>query len=455
MHPKRLIWFCETERVAEDLDALDELRDKIGLTTIMPESFICHTSGFAASPEIVKSSPFEDWRTREQLHPRARQGIYPAVCGTVGGFDDAPLLRVIERCRSLGIEIWGHIGLWSYGGDVYPEYAMVDIDQKPLDPRYKQWGIGLCPSRPRLVNWTRDCLVDVAQRYDIDGFDVDHSRYPAPGNLSSLFACACPSCQEEASRLGYDFQRMKAGLVNLKNSLGRLTSETIKQALQTNPDFWLFLSFLGADPSVVEWFEFRSKVLAIRMQEFRTAVQETAGKDKVFGSDVFPPSIALLGGHDYNEWELGSDFLTGGSSSGGVVGWATTVTNLATEWAPALCRLVPDLEERDALQLVYQLFGYEDFELPLSVKEIQNGELPIAKMYDREVIRLRTRTSGTRPIYPPISASGPPDLVRQLCDSVTRHKCNGMLFSGRPNAENLSSLGDAFASIQGRPIDRN
>jgi hypothetical protein len=218
--------------------------------------------------------------------------------------------------------------------------------------------------------------------------------------------------------------------------------------LNANPNFWQFLSFLGADPSVLAWFQFRAKVLALRMQELRSAVQETAGKDKVFGSDVFPPSIALLGGHLYDEWELGSDFLTGGSSSGGVVGWATTVTNLATEWAPALCGIVNTLDESDALRLIYQLFGYDDFDLPLSVEGIQNEDLPIAEMYNREVVRLKAQTTGNCPLYPPISASGSPGLVRRLCESVTSNQCDGMLFSGMPvNAEILSSLRDAFASI--------
>ena len=63
-HSRRFIWFCETEYVAAHPDALKKLRDEIGLTTIMPESYICHTSGFRASEEIVRRGPFEDWRQR-------------------------------------------------------------------------------------------------------------------------------------------------------------------------------------------------------------------------------------------------------------------------------------------------------------------------------------------------------------------------------------------------------
>ena len=74
---------------------------------------------------------------------------------------------------------------------------------------------------------------------------------------------------------------------------------------------------------------------------------------------------ALLGGHLYDEWERGADYLTGGSSFGGVVGWATAVTNLATEWAPALCRVVPGLAEEEALRLIYRLLCWNRWQSAL------------------------------------------------------------------------------------------
>ena len=276
-HPQRFIWFCSTEQVAQHPDSLKKLRDEIGLTTIMPESSICHTSGFRASDEIVERGPFEDWRSREALWPKVKDGIYPPVAGTVGGFDDTPLLRVIEACREADIEIWGHLGLWSYGGDVYPEYAMIDIFGRPLDTRYKRWGIGLCPSRRRINEWTRDCLVDVIKRYDIDGFDVDHARYPAPANISGLFACACEACQEEALRLGYDFHSMKEGLLQFHRALNHLTQERLLTGLEVNLNFWDFLAYIGDNYAVLEWLKFRAVILAERMREFRDAVQCVAG----------------------------------------------------------------------------------------------------------------------------------------------------------------------------------
>ena len=139
-HKSRRIWFCQTEYVAEHPESLQKLKDAVGLTTIMPESPVCHTSGFSASAELAQRGPFEDWRQRLDAWPRGAEGIYPPVAGIISGFDDAPLQRVIEACKSTGIEVWGHIGLWSYGGEVYPEFALRDLEGRPLDRRYQEWG---------------------------------------------------------------------------------------------------------------------------------------------------------------------------------------------------------------------------------------------------------------------------------------------------------------------------
>ena len=99
-HPRRLIWFCQTEHVAKQPEQLALLRDEIGLTTIMPESPICHTSGFRASPEVAARGPFEDWRERGEAWPKVLEGIYPPVSGVIGGFDDTDLCRVIEAASA-------------------------------------------------------------------------------------------------------------------------------------------------------------------------------------------------------------------------------------------------------------------------------------------------------------------------------------------------------------------
>ena len=75
-HKSRRIWFCHTEYVAQHPESLQKLKDAVGLTTIMPESPVCHTSGFSASAELAKRGPFEDWRQRHRcLAERGGGGV--------------------------------------------------------------------------------------------------------------------------------------------------------------------------------------------------------------------------------------------------------------------------------------------------------------------------------------------------------------------------------------------
>ena len=441
MSKRRLIWFCHgMEQAAAQPDLLPRLRDEIGLTTIMPESPICHTSGFRASDELAQSGPFEDWRTREDAYPKIAEGIYPPVAGIVSGFDDTPLLRLIEAAHKTDIEVWGHLGLWSYGGDVYPEYAMRDIEDHPLDMRYKQWGIGLCPSRKDINDWTRDCLVYAAQRYDLDGFCVDHARYPAPANLHSLFACGCADCQREATLLGYDFPRLRDGILQFRQGLRHLDSQQLKRLMAHQPNLWDFLALCEGGMESLEWFRLRAGLLAARMAEFRRAVNGATGAERPFGSDVFPPSVALLGGHDYATWSQGADYLTGGSSFGGGVGWATMVTNLAGEWAPALCRTIDGLEENEALDLVYRLFGYDDFDLPRTLANLQEAELPLTEIFAREVAKLKAVAPDELELYPPLSVSAAPDTVQALCAAAVANECDGAMLSFGAGEETVANV---------------
>lgn len=434
-HRRRLIWFCQTESVAAQPDTLARLRDRIGLTTIMPESPVSHTSGFRSSAELAARGPFEDWREREHLWPRGRDGIYPPVAGIVGGFDDTPLRRLLDTCARLDIEVWGHLGLWSYGGDVFPELAMRDIYGRALDPRYGRWGTGLCPSRPEVVEWVHDGLRDAIARYGLSSFCVDHARYPAPANLHSLLGCGCAHCVGAASGLGYEAESIHARLHRWLQASGRQEYRRLRALLASRASLGEFLYWLGDDDVVIEWLRCRAALLAARMRECRDVIRQAAGPEAVFGSDVFAPSIALLGGQQLNQWEQSTDFLTGGSSYGGVVGWASGVTHLAGEGAPALCGLVPGLKEREALQLIYRLFGYDDLDLPDSLEGLSNQALPVETIFSREIQRLVAATSGVVPLYPPVSAQGPLERVESLCRAVADAGCDGAMLGLNPEDE--------------------
>lgn len=447
-HKRRIIWFCSTEIVATRPEALRRLRDEIGLTTIMPESPVCHTSGFRASDALAARDPFKDWRQRTDRWPRAAEGIYPPVAGVVGGFDDSELLRAIEVARDTGIEVWGHLGLWSYGGDVFPEYAMRGVDGAELDPRWKDWGTGLCPSNPQVDAWTADGLADVTERYDVDGFCVDHARYPQPAHLHALLACACEHCLAAGERLGFDAQSLADAARTTQEAVRRVDADRVSRALGSSLRGLDLLPALGVPRAFAEWLRLRAALLADRMSAYRARVQQVRS-GLPFGSDVFAPSIALPGGHDLAHWEQATDFVTGGSSAGGVVGWATGATNAAATWATALVSAVPELAAAQAVELTLRLLHHDDgIPLPRDIEALQSADLPIVDLYTREVARLVAFTTGRVPLYPPISAGGPPERAQKLAEAVSSHGCHGAMVSVDPdNAASLAALRAGFGAL--------
>jgi hypothetical protein len=478
-----VIWFCDTDAVAAlvetDADALARLRATIGLTTLMAEDHVHHTSGFAASAEVAARSPLRDWPKRRELlelhlgKERVAHGVYPVVPGVLGGVDDSNLRRVLDAAERAGVEVWGHIGLWSYAGEVFPEFSMRDVWGRQPDAAYHRWGTGFCPSKRAINEWVADGLRDVTSRYRLAGFMADHARYPAPASVWSFFGCACADCAAEGRRLGYDVDAIYAAVRDLPERLRRLSPDRLRRAADAiaAPVDWL--TWLGGGKEIVAWVELRCRLLAERMAELRRAVVEAhagagaaatssaARSAFVWGSDVFPPSVSIFGGHNYALWQRGADYLTGGSSHGGVVGWATAVTYFALEWGKYLCGLVPGLDAETALRLLYRLVGYDDLvgaagmdaplpnagavtgQLPLAFAPLERGDAPVVPIMAREMARLTAGAPETMALYPPIAAGRASDQLSALCRAAAESGVDGVLLSGlRPDdAEQLRTIG--------------
>ena len=108
------------------------------------------------------------------------------------------------------------------------------------------------------------------------------------------------------------------------------------------------------------------------------------------------------------------------------------MTNLAGVWAEVLCDRVRGMGEEEALALIYSLFGCGHLNLPLTRQGLEQGELPLAELFEWEVSQLMQLSSGRVPRYPPISAGGDPELVRRLCRAVVEAGCDGAMLSLDP-----------------------
>jgi hypothetical protein len=428
----RLAWFCDLEMLAGRLDLLRILRDELGLTTVVPESHICHTSGFAPSPEVVAASPVEGWRTSPTLalHREAFHVAEPAFAvlpGVVSGFDDTPLRRVIDECRRLGLEVWGHAGLWCYGGEVFPELAVRDLFGRALPATSLAWGTPFCPSKPHLHAWIKLSLTDVIGRYDLDGLFLDHARYTSPGDGPSLLTCGCADCAREAAARGYDLDEMRRGLRALREALAATPPAHLAALTAAGPVEALTL--LAGHRGVVDWFFFRARLLADQFADIAQAVRQAAGRPLPFGSDVFPPSVALLGGHLYREWARGATYFTGGF--GGRIGWGTVGAVVIDHLAPWLRAWAPGLDGGAAAQLVARLIGYDHPALGLRFDGAGRVEQPngTTTALTAEIGRMAA-ASGGLPVYPPVASGHDEAALRTICRGIVAAGLAGAMFSG-------------------------
>jgi hypothetical protein len=429
---RRLAWFCDLEALVENLAVLRLLRDEIGLTTLVPESHRCHTSGFAPSPAVVAVSPLEGWRASPTLAQHRQNfhlddAAFAVLPGIVGGFDDTPLLRVIEECRRLGLEIWGHAGLWCYGGEVFPDLAARDVFDRPLPASSQEWGIGFCPSKPALHDWITASLVDVARRYDLDGFFLDHARYPSPGDGAALLTCGCADCAREAARRGYDMAAFRDGLLALRARLAELPPAGW-EAL-ANGGSVASLTLLAGHAGALDWLLFRARLLADQFAAIGAAVRAATGRPLPFGSDVFPPSVGLLGGHLYQAWASGATYLTGGF--GGRIGWSTVGAVTIDHLSPWLCRWAPGLDPALAARVVARLLGYDTPALGLQFDargRVDDPGLPLRA--HRHEMRQMAAAAGGLPVYPPVSAGLDADALGEVCRGIIAAGLDGAMFSG-------------------------
>ncbi|MCC7352631.1 MAG: hypothetical protein IT330_02655 [Anaerolineae bacterium] len=429
----RVGWFADLEALGQNPVRLAELQASVGVNMVLLESHRFHTGGYRLSDEVWRASPLRDWRERPLLvrHRQMRHlsdEAFAVLPGILGGADDSDLHVALEAGRRLGVEMWGHAGLWSYGAIVYPELALRDLKGQPLPPEEEVWGDCFCPSKPHLNAWVVDSLREAAARYPTDGIELDHARYLPPASIPNLLACACPDCTRQAAAWGIDLPGLADTIITGWKRIQRQPAATVQGALDKARTPLEALDVLLGDSAASRWFHLRARFLSDPLAKMAKATREAAARPFRFGIDVFPPSVALLGGHTYGD--LASlDFFMGGF---GLIGWGNAGPDACREWTRALCRQWPALEERRVLRSLYRLFGYEGLSLPETTQGLDRptGAL-LAQVQKREVERLaQTRPQGPA-LYPPVNLPSLDDEgVRMVCAAIVENGLDGVMLGG-------------------------
>ncbi len=448
----RIGWFADLETLGQNPNRLAELQDGVGVNLVLLESHRFHTAGYRLSEEVWRASPLRDWRERPLLsrHRQMRhlkEEAFPVLPGILGDADDSDLCVALEVGHKLGVEMWGHAGLWSYGAILYPELALRDLWGRPLPVEEEVWGDCFCPSKPHLHAWVTECLREVAARYPTDGIELDHARYLPPASIPNLLACACPDCTRHAAAWGIDLPGLAEAIIAAWERVRREPAATIQAALDNAPSLLAALDALLGGSAAGRWFHLRARLLAEPLVKMAKATREAAQRPFRFGIDVFPPSVALLGGHAYDD--LASlDFFMGGF---GLIGWGNVGLDACREWTRALLYQWPALDERRVLRGLYRLIGYEGLALPETVRELEHPtNTLLAQVQKREVERLAQARPHGPALYPPVSLpSLDDDGIRTVCTAIVENGLDGVMLGGLEHLppERMRIIAEVWARV--------
>ena len=182
--------YCFAEQVAEYPDFVPQLKERVGLDTVIL------AGAYKLSPEVLADNPIPGEQART-----VRQGI--ALTD-----DDSTLRKAVEIAHRNDVKVWLLISGWWGGAECAPDLMMTTLSGIPISrfapAKYASESdtLTFCPNREALNRWFGRLYVDVVDRYGAQGIDLTHARYSHPAFIESLFGCGCAHCARTAAELG-------------------------------------------------------------------------------------------------------------------------------------------------------------------------------------------------------------------------------------------------------------
>jgi hypothetical protein len=409
--------YLTTRQVLDNPDYVPALRDGIGLNL----AILSYTG--EVSETLRRSSPFDgvplsdpcllDLVNRHMdgspVDPLEFDIVRSQVGPGVGAHgNDLEFRQALDSLRQTGMEIWIGSGCWTARRLMF------------------------CPSHPATTDWFTRLYCELATRYDADGLDITHARYPMASFPRGLFSCTCQHCSAAATDLGFSMPAMIRALVDARQTLASAGDGRLA-ALAAGVGPMDFMQLLEMDPGVVDWLRFRAELLERRLIGFREAVGQAAGAEYIFGTDTHPASLSMFVGHNYAHFHRYSDF-----ASPLVSHISAFVCDTFAVWARFLIEEQPSTGEREALELVYRLTGYEDMGLPQTLAGFDPGNperlahiVPLEELVMRDLRKARLLLSPELPSYPIIHGSGwPRAAIQRIVEQSDEVGHDGIVWQG-------------------------
>lgn len=317
---KKLIGYYATlDEILKEPKFLDALQKRLGVNVLL------------CSPPI-----------KLPTHLLAKNPLGPGrtLCARAHTDDDSGVFRAVEETHRRGMDFWLYYTGHHYDEECRPICAETFEGVKFLDlPRIRysrEWAGTACFSRPIVKEFEPEVFAYGAKTYGPDSLYVSHYRYINPSLWHNLFGCACPSCEEEAAKLGYNFPAMKRAMTGLRRRLEHLDRRTVEQAAKSRLTFGDFLTLLGDNDGVMEWVVFRAKLVGNQFKRINAAARTATNGRCGFITDTHNPTLSLYVGHNF------ADFLEGASDAFHPLSWCDSQhVSAVAAWAYQLARGFP------------------------------------------------------------------------------------------------------------------
>ena len=213
----------------------------------------------------------------------ADQGVRYVVTGA----DPA----AIHAARSAGLKVYLCSGAFGKGNR--PD----DLLSVDVNGDRQIWFGSTCPNRPEVREANLRSIAEMAAIEGIEGIFIDGCRFASPASgLEPFFTCFCPVCEEKATRLGFDFPRMKADVTVLYRMI--VTGEAAAPWAQAARSPSSLLPFLVNHPGVNDWLRFREVCTTEHLINMKNTIKRTNPALR-FAIYIFTPALSALVGQNY------------------------------------------------------------------------------------------------------------------------------------------------------------
>jgi len=417
MKPYVGVWTSKNEMLQMDYKKSLEFYTECGITTIVV--------GYeGAHPEYYKGLKL----------PLLRKGETPPT-----------LKEICDMAGDVGVEVEVVIDPKS------SEFASKVSETAIMDVLGNRSTLVSCPSNPDIMAYTLATVRDIIENYEdiigleLDGLYIDmHQRMTnrrgQPGAFYPLHhvapeSCFCEHCRRAAKEEGVDLKRIEKTVKELTKLSLETTSENFYRLSDTFRGGYDMVRFLLERPELVEWLNFRCRIIARGLEMIRETVN-SADPKLTISHDVLPPSWAWSLGQDYTRHKAYCDNYK-------IIFFHKRTGSFEVNPLIAIKDNVPDVPDRDIMELFKRLVGYEG---PPSFAQFSQQGFPSINVY-YELRKAREDVGLDHTLIAGIVGDAPatPNDVEAAVTMAAKGGANGFCLHtwyGKTTPSNYAAFGD-------------